>query len=118
VQKKPYEIRIRVTLQTVDHEGFLKKTEDSAITLDQKLYEYAVRAKGATAGIVFQLFTQGKVSVKFADCVERLELLDPGDKLSGPESMQLYEEFLTRSRRAGIELFNKSTQSIIFPELE
>jgi hypothetical protein len=118
VQKKPYEIRIRVTQQAAGQDGSSNRGEDSVITLDQKLYEYAVRAKGATAGIVFQLFTQGKVSVKFGDSVERLELVDPNDKLSGPESMQLFEEFLTRSRRAGIELFNKSTQSIIFPNIE
>jgi hypothetical protein len=115
VQKKPYEIRIRVTYQPLDQENSSNSVEDLTVTLDQKLYEYAVRAKGATAGIVFQLFTQGKVSVKFGDFIERLELLDPHDKLSGPDSMILFEEFLTRSRRAGIQLFNKSTQSIIFP---
>lgn len=115
MQKKPYEIRIRIIHQA-NGQGSPDGVEaESIATLDHKLYEYAVRAKGATAGIVFQLFTQGKVRVEFGDFAERLELLDPQDKLSGPDSMKLYEEFLARSRRAGIQLFKKETQNIIFP---
>jgi hypothetical protein len=113
VRKKPHDIQVHVVHQTVDEVGLLSdQREITVVTLDLKLYEYAVRVGSAMAGIVIQLFTQGKVRVHFGSYSERLELVDPSDRMSGPAAMELFDDFVATVSNTGIQLFKKATQQI------
>lgn len=113
MRKKPHDIQVHVVHQTIAENGLLSDQQDvSIVSLDLKLYEYAVRVGSAMAGIVIQLFTQGKVRVNFGSYSERLELVDQADRLPGPDAMELFEEFVARVSSTGIQLFKKATQQI------
>jgi hypothetical protein len=110
--KKPHDIHVQVTYQKV-LDGQLSDAQDvSVVPLNTKLYEYAVRVGGAMAGVLVQLFTQGKVRVDFGSYSERLELMDKEDCLSGPDAMRLFDEFVAAIEKTGVQLFKKATQQI------
>lgn len=115
--KKPHDIQVQVTQQKVK-DGVLSDAQDiSVVPLNTKLYEYAIRIGGTMAGILVQLFTDGKVRVDFGTHTERLELVDKNDCLSGPDAMRLFDEFIANIEKTGVHLFKKATQQI-FVQLE
>jgi hypothetical protein len=113
LRKKPHDIHVHVVHQAVTEAGILSDQQEiTIVTLDLKLYEYAVRVGSAMAGIVIQLFTQGKVRVHFGSYAERLELVDQSDRMTGPAAMELFDEFVATVSNTGIQLFKKATQQI------
>jgi hypothetical protein len=115
--KKPHDIHVQVTHQKIK-DGVLNDAQDVAVVpLNTKLYEYAVRIGGTMAGILVQLFTDGKVRIDFGTHTERLELVDKDDRLSGPDAMRLFDEFIASIEKTGVQLFKKATQQI-FVQLE
>lgn len=101
--KSPNDIKIRVTQRGLD-EGMMSgvlKTDEMALA--DKLKDYVMRLGYSSAhitGVVVQLLTKGKVRIDFRDYVERLELLDPSDRLSSPQAMTLLDDFIEQARAA------------------
>lgn len=113
MRKKLHDIKIHVVHQNIIEGGALSdKQETSIVTLDLKFYEYAVRLGSTIANIFVQLFTQGKVRVHFGRYVERLELVHQEDRLTGPDAMDLFDEFAAHLKKTEPNLFKKSTQQI------
>jgi hypothetical protein len=103
--KHPRDIKVRIINRTV-HEGILSDIQTAAeVPLNVKLHDYLVRLGYSSAnlvGFIVQLFTHGKVRIDFPSHIERLELVNPGDSLSGPQAMSLLEEFLEDLEKSGI----------------
>jgi hypothetical protein len=96
--KNPREIKIRIIHRTIS-EGIVSSIKTTAeVPLNVKLYDYVVRlgySSSHLVGFIVQLFTKGKVRVDFSSYTERLELIDPADKLSGAQAMSLFDDFVS-----------------------
>ena len=51
-----------------------------------------------TSGIIVQLLTKGKVRVDFRKVSERLELFRADDRMTAPQAMELFENYVTSMR--------------------
>jgi hypothetical protein len=102
--KKPKDIRVRIIDRAVN-DGLLSDIQTTAeVPLNVKLNDYIVRLGYSSAnlvGFIVQLFIHGKVRIDFSSHIERLELLDPKDSLSGAQAMSLLEDFLEEVERSG-----------------
>jgi hypothetical protein len=102
--KDPQDVQVRVTYQLVSVETPELPHGDAIVTLNSKLYEYVVRIEGAITSVIVELFTKGKVRVDFGHYVERLELVNKADCLSGPDAIRLFENFVAKIEKTGIKL--------------
>lgn len=102
-------------------DGVLSNIKTTAeVPLNVKLHDYTVRlgySSSQLIGFIVQLFTKGKVRVDFSNYTERLELINPDDRLSGAQAMNLFEDFMEeigQSDITGAQLdHTKTTQRII-----
>ena len=99
--KKPQQILIRVTDRDIEGglAGTVQAQED--MTLADLLSNYIMRLGFETtcaSGIIVQLLTNGKVRVDFSRVVERLELLNMNDRVTSPQAMALFEDFMASLR--------------------
>jgi hypothetical protein len=103
--KHPRDIKVRIINRAV-HDGLLSDIQTTAeVPLNVKLHDYIVRLGYSSAnlvGFIVQLFTHGKVRIDFTSHIERLELVNPTDALSGPQAMSLLENFLDDLEKSGI----------------
>jgi len=118
--KNPRDIKIRIIHRTIN-EGVVSSIRTTAeVPLNVKLYDYVVRlgySSSHLVGFIVQLFTKGKVRVDFNNYTERLELVEPTDKLSGAQAMSLFDDFVTEMGNTGMveDMLDpaKTTQRII-----
>jgi len=87
------------------------------ISLSEKLKDYLLRLGYSGAhltGIVTQLFTKNKVRVDFREFTERIELIDPADRLSSAQAMILLNDFIVEvDQYANSEASKKNTTAKI-----
>ena len=95
--KHPREIPIRIINRSIE-DGLLSGIATTAeVTLGEKLSDYLLRLGYSSAhitGIIVQLLTKGKVRVDFREYTERLELVNPADRLTSTQAMTLLEDFI------------------------
>ena len=99
--KPPQQIMIRVTDRDIEGgmAGPVQAQED--MTLADLLSNYLMRLgfeSTFASGIIVQLLTNGKVRVDFSSVAERLELLDLNDRMTAPQAMALFEDFMASLR--------------------
>jgi hypothetical protein len=118
--KKPKDIQVRIIHRTIN-DGLVSGIKTSAeVPLELKLRDYVVRlgySSSHLVGFIVQLFTKGKVRVDFMNYTERLELVNPGDKISGAQAMSLFDDFIKELNQAGLiessQDIGKTTQNIV-----
>jgi hypothetical protein len=118
--KKPNEIIVRIINRAID-DGVMSPIKTTAeVPLHVKLNDYIVRLGYSSTnlvGFVVQLFTHGKVRIDFASHSERLELVDPKDRLSGSQAMSLLEDYMKGLEKSGLagdlQRSDEETQQII-----
>jgi len=118
--KHPRDIKVRIINRAIN-DGLLSEIQTSAeVPLNVKLHDYIVRlgySSANLAGFIVQLFTHGKVRIDFSSHIERLELVDPKDGISGPQAMSLLEDFLEEIEKAdltsGAKKTDETTQQIV-----
>ncbi len=98
--KSSQEIIIR-NVMTLLEQGIREASTITDITLASKIDEFVLKLGYSNAhvlGVLVQLLTNGKVRVDFRDYSERLQLLDPEDKMSRPEAVALFDEHMAALR--------------------
>jgi hypothetical protein len=115
--KHPRDIQVRIIHQTVE-DGLLSAIKTNAeVALSEKMNDYLLRLGYSSThimGIIAQLMTKTKVRVDFRNYTERLELVNPSDKLTSPEAMSLLEDYIAEtSTREESSDTSKQTQKII-----
>jgi hypothetical protein len=108
---------VRLTHQPIE-DGFLNPIKTTAtLKLSDKLDEYILRLGQSSAhmlGVIIHLMVQAKVHVDFRDYVERLELVDPEDRLSSAQAISLFDDYLVETnRKQAVHFGAASTQRII-----
>lgn len=86
---------------TLLEQGIREASTITDITLASKIDEYVLKLGYSNAhvlGVLVQLLTLGKVRVDFRDYSERLQLLDPEDKMSRPEAVALFDDHMSALR--------------------
>ena len=95
--KHPRDILVRIIHQGVE-DGLVSTIRTNAeVPLSEKLKDYLLRLGYSSVhimGIIAQLMTKAKVRVDFRNYTERLELVNPEDKLTSPQAMSLLEDYL------------------------
>ncbi len=95
--KHPRDIRVRVT-QWELLDGMISGQSTSAeAALAEKLDHYLMRLGNSSVhiiGIATHLMVETKVRVNFRDYSERIELIDPEDKLSSAQAITLLDEYI------------------------
>jgi hypothetical protein len=103
--KQPRDIKVRIINRAVN-DGLLSEIQTTAeVPLNVKLHDYIVRlgySSSNLVGFIVQLFTHGKVRIDFSNYIERLELVNPKDALTGSQAMSLLEDFLEELEKSGI----------------
>lgn len=85
--KKPNEILVRITRRDIHHQPATGIAGQEEKSLAETLNKFLLRLGYASlqAPLIFvHLLTEGKVRVDFRAHIERLELVDPADKLTAP----------------------------------
>jgi hypothetical protein len=113
--KSSQDIIIR-NVMTLLEQGIREASTITDITLASKIDEFVLKLGYSNAhvlGVLVQLLTLGKVRVDFRDYSERLQLLNPDDKMSRPEAVALFDDHM-KSLRGDDELSNLNmTQKIV-----
>lgn len=115
--KHPRDIPVRIVHQAVE-DGLLSSIKTNAeVPLNEKLDDYLLRLGYSSVhimGIIAQLMTKGKVRVDFRNYTEKLELVNPEDRVSSPQAMSLLEDYISEVTKANDPSINaKSTQKIV-----
>jgi hypothetical protein len=111
--KRPGQISIKVTRHDIE-DGIRRGRTDEVVLLDEKLKEYLVKMGSMSAhvfNVVVQLLIHGKVRLDFQTYLERLELVDPKDKLTKVQAIALVDDFIAIHRGEDKEFL--STQQIV-----
>ena len=98
--KSSQDIIVR-NVMTLLEQGIREASTITDITLASKIDEYVLKLGYSNAhvlGVLVQLLTLGKVRVDFRDYSERLQLLDPEDKMSRPEAVALFDDHMSALR--------------------
>jgi hypothetical protein len=98
--KSSQDIIVR-NVMTLLEQGIREASTITDITLASKIDEYVLKLGYSNAhvlGVLVQLLTLGKVRVDFRDYSERLQLLDPEDKMSRPEAVALFDDHMNALR--------------------
>jgi len=112
--KSSQEILVR-NVSTLLEIGIREASTITDITLSSKIDEYVLKLGYSNAhvlGVLVQLLTLGKVRVDFRDYSERLQLLNPDDKMSRPEAVAVFDDHMS-ALRGGDETNLSATQKII-----
>ncbi len=113
--KSSQDIIIR-NVMTLLEQGIREASTITDITLASKIDEFVLKLGYSNAhvlGVLVQLLTLGKVRVDFRDYSERLQLLNPDDKMSRPEAVALFDDHMI-ALRGDDELSNLNmTQKIV-----
>jgi hypothetical protein len=92
---------ISVTQKTLSHQPGLPEEAGEVSPLSDKIDQYLVKLGYSNAhvlGIVVNLLTVGKVRVEFRHYSERLELLDPADKMTRGVAVDIFDRYITEKR--------------------
>jgi len=104
--KHPREIQVRIIQRDME-DGLVSGIATTAeVALSDKLKDYLLRLGYSSAhisGLIVQLMTKEKVRIDFRDYSERIELVDPEDKLSSAQAMTLLDDFVTETRGGEVE---------------
>ncbi len=95
--KHPKDIRVRIIQRSVDDDLVSEIETTAEIALSEKLNDYFSRLGGSSpeiVGVVLHLMTKEKVRIDFRDYIERLELMDPDDRISSAQAMTLLDDFV------------------------
>jgi len=98
--KQPGEISVKVTRHNIE-DGIRRGRTDEVATLDDKLKEYLVKMGSMSAhvfNVMVQLLTHGKVRLAFQTYIERLELVDPKDRVTKVQAIALVDDFIAVQR--------------------
>jgi hypothetical protein len=98
--KSSQDIIVR-NVMTLLEQGIREASTITDITLASKIDEYVLKLGYSNAhvlGVLVQLLTLGKVRVDFRDYSERLQLLDPDDKMTRPEAVALFDDHMNALR--------------------
>ena len=119
--KHPQEIMVRIIHQDVE-EGLRSSIKKVAeISLDLQLNDYLLRLGYSSAhilAIMVQLMTNGKITVDFTGHTERIELINPEDKISATQTIQMLEDYITEvSTHEDLKNPEKVTQKIVIPRI-
>ena len=115
--RHPRDIPVRIIHQAVE-DGLLSSIKTNAeVALDEKLDDYLLRLGYSNVhimGIIAQLMTKTKVRVDFRNYTERLELINPDDRLTSTQAMSLLEDYIAEVTKANDpSIIAKSTQKIV-----
>jgi hypothetical protein len=113
--KTSQEIIVR-NVTTLLEQGIREASTITDITLASKIDEYILKLGYSNAhvlGVLVQLLTLGKVRVDFRDYSERLQLLDPEDKMSRPEAVALFDDHMNALRGEDEPPNLNTTQKIV-----
>jgi hypothetical protein len=94
----PSEIIIREK-RTNTEMGFAQSDGEKDLTLAEKLDEFVIRLGYSNAhvlSIIVQLLTQGKIKIEFRAYIERLELVDPEDRISRGAAVTLVDDYIAK----------------------
>ena len=119
--KHPKVIQIRITNREIEDGMISGIRTEASIPLSEKLDDYLVRLGYTSAhvtGIISQLLTQGKVRVDFRNHVERLELVETGDRLSSLQAVSLLNDYVVELSKGQTPVATKFTQNIIVQPLK
>lgn len=119
--KHPKDIHVRIIHQDVE-DGLLSSIKKTAeVPLSAKLSDYLLRLGYSSThilGIMIQLMTNAKVHVDFTDHTERIELINPEDKLSAAQGISMLEDYILEvSTKEDLSNRGKTTQKIVIPRV-
>ncbi|MFM8363951.1 MAG: hypothetical protein ACKOAS_02235 [Verrucomicrobiota bacterium] len=115
--KSSKEIIIR-NVSTLLEMGIREASTITDTSLASKIDEYVLKLGYSNAhvlGVLVQLLTLGKVRVDFRDYSERLQLLDPDDKMSRPEAVALFDDHMSALRGDDESNLNMTQKIVIQP---
>lgn len=113
--KSSKDITVR-NVMTLLEQGIREASTITDISLASKIDEYVLKLGYSNAhvlGVLVQLLTLGKVRVDFRDYSERLQLLDPDDKMSRPEAVAMFDDHMTALRGDDDAMSLNMTQKIV-----
>lgn len=94
--KPPQEIQIVEKRSNIEL-GFGQPDGERTISLADKIDEYVLRLGYTNAhvlSILIQLLAQGKIKVEFRNYIERLELIDPNDRMPRTVAVAIIESHI------------------------
>ena len=95
--KHPRDILIRIVNQTVEDGVASGIATTAEVPLSEKLDDYLLRLGYSSAhiiGVMVELLTKTKVRVDFREYTERMELVQPEDRLDPTASISLLEDYI------------------------
>ncbi|MSR65887.1 MAG: hypothetical protein EXS24_00745 [Pedosphaera sp.] len=114
--KTPNLILVRVVDREVVDGMTGRVINQTETTLAQKLSDFLVRLGYESAhilGITVQLMTNGKVQVDFLESTERVELINSADRITSPEAMSMFDDFLTSMKTTEEKATKGKTMRIV-----